>query len=1000
MKRILLLFACLLSLPMLAQPAINTQLTPLQTCAGDLVTFNLEVTIPELLGDIPQESVVITWHIDEVDAFYGLDPIPPVISVSDTSTIYVRVEEAGNPESFSIAFVELLFLDGPDVQPQEYITCNGAWWPEGTVDLNTVMEQIWMSAGLSPNDVSINFYQSYTDAQAGINPLPSFLTVPTNPHMVHAAATDNFTGCMTIIPVYIDLQDCGGGGAPSHLYACTDTEDVCFDMTPNYYAVLANLDPEVYQVTFHPTNDDAENNTNVIADIANYCVPFTINNTPMFIRLTNTENGEYSVSTFTLVGQQYQLANFQLQSLTQCDEDNDGWVEFNLTVAEMQLGNNPIAYYATSQDADAQVNPILNPAAYPVLATNIMTAVFVREIIEGDCDIVHSLPITPMANCNSASSCMGANALCNSLGMPFQNTVNVPNPGEFGCLGSAFNPTWFYIPVSISGSLLFEIIQGVTMGTANLDVDYVCYGPFTDPHAACLSMLTPNNIVGCSYSSAAIETLNIPNAVAGQYYILMVTNYSNQPGYITISPLGGSGQIDCTGMLFTAFLDSNNNGLQDAGEANFNLGNFTYEKNDDGVVHHYSSQNGQMTLYEMNAANTYDVSFNIDPAYASYYDLATPTMQDVSITPGSGTVAYVFPVTVVNTYQDLAISIVAQQQPNPGFPYYLMISYTNMGNTPVASATVSFANDPLTSILAVSESVTSTPYGFTYNVTDLQPYETRVIYVTLQTPPIPAVELGDLITNSAAILPIEGDAIPENNEAVCTQVVVGSYDPNDKMESRGRYIDINEFGADDYLYYTIRFENTGTAPALNIRINDVLDHSLDASSIRVVAASHDYEMDRVENIVNWKFNQIMLPPVLVDPDGAQGFVHFKVKPLPGFAAGDIIPNTAAIYFDFNPPIITNTFLSEFSDQLRVVDQPNDKFVVYPNPANSHINIMTTDGVEISSVKIYDVTGKIIFNTNDGRENNYIDVSSISSGLYLLEIRDNSGRKATKRIAIH
>ena len=70
----------------------------------------------------------------------------------------------------------------------------------------------------------------------------------------------------------------------------------------------------------------------------------------------------------------------------------------------------------------------------------------------------------------------------------------------------------------------------------------------------------------------------------------MVTNFSNQPGYIRISDVGTSqGAIDCTGIRLNAFLDTNANGVQDNGETNFPLGQFQYEMNGNGTVHNVTS---------------------------------------------------------------------------------------------------------------------------------------------------------------------------------------------------------------------------------------------------------------------------------------------------------------------------------------------------------------------------------------------------------------------------
>ncbi|MBI3519967.1 MAG: hypothetical protein HY062_11495, partial [Bacteroidetes bacterium] len=87
---------------------------------------------------------------------------------------------------------------------------------------------------------------------------------------------------------------------------------------------------------------------------------------------------------------------------------------------------------------------------------------------------------------------------------------------------------------------------GRANGTGSgIDVDFICYGPFSSPTGGCGS-LTAGNTVDCSYSTSASEVCTIPSAVAGQYYILLLTNYSNTSGYISFSQTGGTGSTDCS----------------------------------------------------------------------------------------------------------------------------------------------------------------------------------------------------------------------------------------------------------------------------------------------------------------------------------------------------------------------------------------------------------------------------------------------------------------------
>lgn len=135
---------------------------------------------------------------------------------------------------------------------------------------------------------------------------------------------------------------------------------------------------------------------------------------------------------------------------------------------------------------------------------------------------------------------------------------------------------------------------------------------------------------------------------------------------------------------------------------------------------------------------------------------------------------------------------------------------------------------------------------------------------------------------------------------------VNSFDPNDKQGfptgiGTGHFIQPNTA-----LDYKIRFQNTGTAPALNVEIRDTLSNFLDPNSLRPGVSSHDYEFELENgNIAVFRFEGINLPDSTSSPEESMGFVKFKIEQTPDNPSGTQILNDAAIYFDFNPPIITN-----------------------------------------------------------------------------------------------
>ena len=145
---------------------------------------------------------------------------------------------------------------------------------------------------------------------------------------------------------------------------------------------------------------------------------------------------------------------------------------------------------------------------------------------------------------NSQTNCATAQPFCagGTSGVTFPATVNGPaaqSGPNYGCLGSQPNPAWYYLQVSSSGNIDLYIA-----GTGNQDVDFICWGPFTNLATACNS-LTAGNTIDCSYSSSPTETCNIVGAVAGQYYMILITNFANVAQNIVFNQIGGTGSTNC-----------------------------------------------------------------------------------------------------------------------------------------------------------------------------------------------------------------------------------------------------------------------------------------------------------------------------------------------------------------------------------------------------------------------------------------------------------------------
>ncbi len=162
---------------------------------------------------------------------------------------------------------------------------------------------------------------------------------------------------------------------------------------------------------------------------------------------------------------------------------------------------------------------------------------------QGNFGICVSIPPPPPPGI----SCQTAGPFCTGTVYDFPNTVDGPDLGGGGiydCLGSTPNPVFYYMQIENPGDLTIHITQATSSG-AGIDVDFACWGPFPDYQSMCGGLSAANNI-SCSYSPDPEETCQINNAQVGEFYMLLLTNFSNQAGSIHFEQSGGAASTNCS----------------------------------------------------------------------------------------------------------------------------------------------------------------------------------------------------------------------------------------------------------------------------------------------------------------------------------------------------------------------------------------------------------------------------------------------------------------------
>jgi hypothetical protein len=356
------------------------------------------------------------------------------------------------------------------------------------------------------------------------------------------------------------------------------------------------------------------------------------------------------------------------------------------------------------------------------------------------------------------------------------------------------------------------------------------------------------------------------------------------------------------------------------------------------------------------------------------------------------------------SFDDLCMTITPLGQFRPGFNGSYMLSYDNAGTT-TQSPKIVFRIFPNTNF--VSSSLTPSavyPDSVVWNLPPLSPLQSGHFFVTIHL--TPSLPIGSILNSYAQIFPVVNDVNPSCNNATWEVTVRGSYDPNDILVDQDTLYSF-VFPNPPFLDYIIRFQNVGNDTAFAVKILNPIDTmKLDLNSLEFVAASHPMEMRFIyhERNMEFLFNNILLPDSNVNEPASHGFVRYKIKPKSNLQIGDSIQNFAAIYFDFNEPVITNTAKTHILLFTGLAEQINtSELFVYPNPSSQEINIQVsnTQGKRIS-LDVYNLFGQKVKSLFDGKImsselKQQFDISYLNQGVYLLQYIVDGVTKSKKII---
>ena len=332
---------------------------------------------------------------------------------------------------------------------------------------------------------------------------------------------------------------------------------------------------------------------------------------------------------------------------------------------------------------------------------------------------------------------------------------------------------------------------------------------------------------------------------------------------------------------------------------------------------------------------------------------------------------------------------------------YYTTSIRNDG-TYIDSGIVTFTFDSLLTPTSWSAGGSVNGQTITFPFSNLLPTQTQNFYTWFNMPG----PNNSLLKKTVSTVVDGAGQIVAMDSSLGSDMVLCSFDPNDKQvdpigEGPSHFIPMNS-----ELRYLIRFQNTGNDTAYNVMIADTIDPAIDLNTVYVIATSHPaYFLKDGTNILKVYFDNIYLPDSTTDEDASHGYLLFRCFGNASNPDPTVITNSAAIFFDANPPVLTNAVFNTLTNAAISVEEPSvtqNGITLLPNPTESYtlVSIENFNGEE-EKIDVFSVNGALIESHNVYNGSYLLDTRNWEAGLYLVRLTDKSnGKSRIARLSVH
>jgi uncharacterized repeat protein (TIGR01451 family) len=492
---------------------------------------------------------------------------------------------------------------------------------------------------------------------------------------------------------------------------------------------------------------------------------------------------------------------------------------------------------------------------------------------------------------------------------------------------------------------------------------------------------------GQSWFMPVENPFTLTNLAPGEYFIGGYTPDDNLPYgifgtqcYYTDTIVVPETTEPCGSLSGAVFADLDDNCAQNGGEPGLPFRVLSVEPGG-----HLAMTAADGTYARQYLFGSYSLDAGID-GYAS-----DCTTLPAAFTLDAGTPAAVIDLPLAPTVgPDLSVHAFLQPAV-PGFYHSENVTVNNDGPYAFTNVTLDLYHSPILiySDCAIAPDLIETGH-LQWTIADMAPFSSFGVTPAFLVP-ADAGLIGTAISSEATIALDTPDSNQDNDSDISTRTITGSFDPNDKRAetSSGLSGSVYFLDHDQYVDYTIRFQNTGTGPAYNVYLMDTISPLLDLTSFQILASSHTYSASLGnDRDLRFDFANIMLPDSGSDMAGSQGFISFRLKPIDGLQVGEELVNAADIYFDFNEPVRTNDAVLLVDVYSGISDTQAPYFTLYPNPVADQFNVMLpADAVRL---EVIGADGRLAMSQRAIPGQNTVDARNLTQGAYSLRLVSASG----------